>query len=94
MTTLTESLASYWAAARFEDLPADTIRLAKRFLLDTLAAGIAGARTDVVDAALAAAQAGTEGATGSGAVWGRSEKLPAPMAVATRWPTASPRSNA
>lgn len=81
MTTLTESLASYWAAARFEDLPADTIRLAKRFLLDTLAAGIAGARTDVVDAALAAAQAGTEGATGSGAVWGRSEKLPAPMAA-------------
>ena len=79
--TLTESLANYWAAARFEDLPADTVRLAKRFLIDTLAAGIAGARTDVVEAVLAAAQAGTEGAAGSASVWGRTEKLPAPMAA-------------
>lgn len=79
--TLTESLASYWAAARFEDLSADTVRLAKRFLIDTLAAGIAGARTNVVEAVLAAAHAGTEGAVGSATVWGRGEKLPAPMAA-------------
>jgi 2-methylcitrate dehydratase PrpD len=80
MTTLTESLASYWAAARFEDLPSDTVALAKGFLIDTLAAGIAGSRTDVVDAALKAAQSAAESA-GSGTVWGRSEKLPAPMAA-------------
>ena len=79
--TLTESLAGYWAAARFEDLPADTVRLAKRFLIDALAAGIAGAHTDVVEAVLAAAQAATEGAGGSATVWGRTEKLPAPMAA-------------
>ena len=51
--TLTESLADYWSAARYEDLPPETVRLAKRFLIDTLAAGIAGAHTEVVDAALA-----------------------------------------
>ena len=79
--TLTECLADYWAAARFEDLPADTVRLAKRFLIDTLAAGIAGAHTDVVEVVLAAARVGTEGAAGSSIVWGRSEKLPAPMAA-------------
>ena len=36
--TLTESLAGYWSAARYEDLPPETVRLAKRFMLDTLAA--------------------------------------------------------
>ena len=47
MTTLTEQLADYWSAARYEDLPPETVRLAKRFLIDTLAAGIAGASTEV-----------------------------------------------
>ncbi|MEO8202752.1 MAG: MmgE/PrpD family protein [Betaproteobacteria bacterium] len=79
--TLTESLADYWSAARYEDLPAETVRLAKRFLVDTLAAGIAGANTDVVDAALAAAQASVEATSGSATVWGRAETLPAPMAA-------------
>jgi 2-methylcitrate dehydratase PrpD len=62
--TLTENLASYWASARFEDLPADTVQLAKRFLIDTLSAGIAGAHTNVVKTVLAATEAGTEGAVG------------------------------
>ena len=79
--TLTETLADYWSAARYEDLPPDTVRLAKRFLLDTLAAGIAGAHTDVVDAALAAAQVSVEATTGSATLWGRAEKLPGPMAA-------------
>ena len=79
--TLAESLALYWSAARFEDLPADAVRLAKRFLIDTLAAGIAGAHTEVVDAALAAAQSAVESNTGSAAIWARKEKLPAPMAA-------------
>lgn len=79
--TLTESLADYWSTARYEDLPAQTVRLAKRFLLDTLAAGIAGAHTEVVDAALAAAQVSVEATSGSATLWGRSETLPAPMAA-------------
>jgi 2-methylcitrate dehydratase PrpD len=79
--TLTESLADYWSGARYEDLPPDTVRLAKRFLLDTLAAGIAGAKTEVVDAALSAAQIAVEARTGSATLWGRTEKLPAPMAA-------------
>ena len=79
--SLTESLANYWSAARYEDLPPETVRLAKRFLIDTLAAGIAGAHTEVVDAALAAAQVSVEATTGSATLWGRTEKLPAPMAA-------------
>ena len=79
--TLTETLADYWSAARYEDLPPDTVRLAKRFLIDTLAAGIAGAKTDVVDAALGAAQSAVEARSGSAALWGRPETLPAPMAA-------------
>lgn len=79
--TLTESLADYWSAARYEDLPPDTVRLAKRFLIDTLAAGIAGAHTEVVGAALRAAQVSVEATTGSATLWGRPEKLPGPMAA-------------
>ncbi len=79
--TLTETLADYWSAARYEDLPAETVRLAKRFLLDTLAAGVAGAHTEVVDAALSAAQVSVEATSGSATLWGRTETLPAPMAA-------------
>ena len=79
--TLTENLAQYWAAARYEDLPAESIRLAKRFLIDTLAAGIAGAETDVVAIVLRAAQTSLEGAAGSSVLWGQSATLPAPQAA-------------
>src|SRR5581483_2919438 len=79
--TLVERLAGYWAAARFDDMPAEAVRLAKRFLLDTLAAGIAGSHTDVADKAVAAARAGTETTAGSGVLWGRSDTLPAPQAA-------------
>ncbi len=80
-TTLTESLAAYWSGARFDDLPTDTVRLAKRFLIDTLAAGIAGAHTDVVAAAVAAARSATEATSGSAVLWGRTDTLPATMAA-------------
>jgi len=79
--SLTETLARYWAAARYEDMPAEAITLAKRFLLDGLAAGIAGADTDVAAAALRAAQACNEGAPGSAAVWGHRATLPPPLAA-------------
>ena len=81
MTTLTETLAQYWAVARYEDLPPESIRLAKRFLIDTLAAGIAGAHTEVAEIALRAAQTSLEGPAGSSVIWARSDTLPAPQAA-------------
>jgi 2-methylcitrate dehydratase PrpD len=79
--TLTEQLAAHWARARFEDLPAESIRLAKRFLLDTLAAGIAGSGSEVVTITLRAAHAGLETASGPSAIWGRDIALPPPHAA-------------
>ena len=55
--TLVERAADYWSTARYEDVTPEAIRLAKRFLLDTLAAGIAGSGSDVVDVAIKAARA-------------------------------------
>lgn len=81
MTTLTESLARYWASAGYEDLPADTVRMAKRFVLDTLAAGIAGASTDVASIVRETLTQSLGGATGQSIVWGRPERLPAPYAA-------------
>jgi 2-methylcitrate dehydratase PrpD len=79
--TLTEQLARYWSAVRYEDLPDEAIALAKRFLMDTLAAGLAGAGTEVVTAALRAARASCEASGGSAIVWGRHATLPAPLAA-------------
>ena len=79
--TLTEELAQYWSGARYEDMPAEAVRLAKRFLIDTLAAGIAGANTDVVEVTLRAARAASEGAPGSAAIWGRADTTTPPLAA-------------
>ena len=79
--TLVERAADYWSAARYEDLTPEAVRLAKRFLLDTLAAGIAGSGSDVVEVAIKAARAGTESTSGSAVLWGRSDTLPAPQAA-------------
>ncbi|MDB6000194.1 MAG: hypothetical protein JWP52_1893, partial [Rhizobacter sp.] len=78
--SLSEQLAAYWSAARFEDLPADIVHAAKRFLLDTLAAGVAGGYTEVVDSVVAAMHAGGSGA-GEAVLWGRADTLP-PAAAA------------
>jgi 2-methylcitrate dehydratase PrpD len=72
--TLTERLAAWWAPARYENLPASVVHAAKRFLLDTLAAGIAGGRTAVVDSVLRAMEAGA--GAGESVLWGRTERLP------------------
>jgi 2-methylcitrate dehydratase PrpD len=80
-STLTEHLARYWAAARYEDIPAESVRLAKRFLIDTLGAGIAGAGTDVAGIALRAVRASLESATGSSVLWAQSITLPAAQAA-------------
>ena len=79
--TQTEQLAAFWADARFGDVPAESIRLAKRFLIDTLAAGIAGAASEVVSIVLDAACFGLEADSGSSTVWGRDCTLPAPQAA-------------
>jgi 2-methylcitrate dehydratase PrpD len=85
--SLSEQLAAYWANARFEDLPAEVVHAAKRFLLDTLAAGVAGGRTSVVDSVVHAMQAGGSG-SGDAVLWGRRGTLP-PAAAALVNGTAS-----
>ncbi|MGH8263054.1 MAG: MmgE/PrpD family protein, partial [Steroidobacteraceae bacterium] len=79
--TLTERAALFWAGVTYDDLPAEAVRLAKRFLIDTLAAGIAGARTPVVASTIRAVQAGFEGSNGSAVVWGCDLRLPIPQAA-------------
>jgi 2-methylcitrate dehydratase PrpD len=79
--TLSEHLAAYWAAASFEDLPPDVVRAAKRFLLDTVAAGICGSRSEVAAAVLAALRSALEGGAGTARVWGQAQRLPAPAAA-------------
>ena len=79
--TLTESLANYWAPVRYEDLPCSTVALAKRFLIDNLAAAIAGSGSEVTLIALQAALAAAEGGTGSSVVFGHRTTLPAPLAA-------------
>lgn len=78
--SLSQQLAAYWAQARFEDLPPEVVHAARRFLLDTLAAGVAGGRTSVVESVVAAMHAGGSGA-GDSLLWGRGDTLP-PAAAA------------
>lgn len=85
--SLSGQLAAYWANARFEDLPAEVVHAAKRFLLDTIAAGTAGGATAVVDTVVRAMQAGGSG-SGDTVLWGRSDRL-APAAAALVNGTAS-----
>jgi len=42
MTTLAETLSSYASSLRYDDLPAETVRLAKRFIIDTLGCALGG----------------------------------------------------
>lgn len=78
--SLTERFAGYWSAAQVGDLPAEVVHAARRSLLDTLAAGVAGGATTVVDSVVAAMHAGGSG-VGSSTLWGRADTL-APAAAA------------
>ena len=42
MTTLAETLSNYASSLRYEDLPEETVHLAKRFIIDTLGCGLGG----------------------------------------------------
>jgi 2-methylcitrate dehydratase PrpD len=77
--TLSARLAGYWASARYDDLPAEVARAARFFFLDTVAAGVAGGHTEVVDSVAAGAAAAS--GTGHVALWGRTDKA-APAAAA------------
>jgi len=77
--SLSEQLAGYWSRARFEDLPPEVVHAAKRFLLDTLAAGAAGGMTEVVESVAAGARAAS--GAGDAVLWGRRDALP-PAAAA------------
>lgn len=85
--SLSAQLAAWWAQARFEDLPPEVVHAAKRFLLDTIAAGTAGGATEVVGTVVRAMQAGGSG-SGPAVLWGRPERL-APAAAALVNGTAS-----
>lgn len=77
--SLTESLAQYWANAGYDDLPSPAIRAAKRALLDTVAAGVGAAESDVVNSAVAGVRAmhgvANDGVSRGSPVWGRGEYL-------------------
>ena len=42
MTTLAETLSGYASSLRYDDLPAETVHLAKRFIIDTLGCALGG----------------------------------------------------
>ena len=42
MTTLAETLSEYASSLRYGDLPAETVHLAKRFIIDTLGCALGG----------------------------------------------------
>ncbi|HKU93715.1 MAG TPA: MmgE/PrpD family protein, partial [Vineibacter sp.] len=77
--TISQRLADYWAAASFDDLPPVVLAAAKRFLLDTLAAGVAGGNESVVSAVVDGARAAA--GSGDAVLWGRRDRLP-PAAAA------------
>ncbi len=66
-------LGSFVANARFEDVPTEIVEKAKRHILDTMGAGLAGATSEEAKRALAALLA-TDGA-GPSVVWGTRRKL-------------------
>ncbi|RZL91330.1 MAG: MmgE/PrpD family protein [Variovorax sp.] len=81
--TLTQQVARHWARRTFSDLSGTEVELVKQRLLDTLAAGVAGADTEEAKAvrhgmlAIHGQAIGTAGAV----LWGTNLFLPAPQAA-------------
>jgi len=68
--------------AQFIDLPQSSIDAAKKFILDTIGVGIAGAKAAYADDIVRAAQAwGGPAIAGSAHLMGRRQRLPAPSAA-------------
>lgn len=79
--TISEQLAGYWSGMSAGELPADVVAAAKRFILDTLACCVTGARTEAVDAVLAALEATGQSLQGPAHLWGRGGSLPVDRAA-------------
>ena len=71
--SISEQFAAYWATASLADMPDAAVKAAKRALLDTLAAGVAGGREPVVDAVADGARQAT--GAGEAVLWGRQDRL-------------------
>jgi len=77
--SISQNLARYWAAASLGDVTPAAISAAKRFLLDTLAAGVAGGREEVVQSVVEGIRLAS--GAGNAVLWGRTDSLP-PAAAA------------
>ena len=73
------AFARHAVRTRFGDLPADAVRKAKTFLLDSLGVGLAGTSDGNAGRVLAAAS--TWGSGADATAWGSGEQLPAPSAA-------------
>lgn len=74
-----DPLASHVARTTYGDLPADVVRAAKIFILDTFSCALAGSTGPLSNETLAAARAWGTG--DDAAVWARPDRLPAPSAA-------------
>jgi 2-methylcitrate dehydratase PrpD len=77
--SISQQLARYWATASLADVTPASVSAAKRFLLDTLAAGVAGGRESVVQSVVDGIRIAA--GTGDAVLWGRGDSLP-PAAAA------------
>jgi 2-methylcitrate dehydratase PrpD len=74
--SLTGQLARYWSEVRLEDIPPDVVATGKRFLLDTLAVGVRGAGSEVVEAVRRGVTNAFECERGSASLWGTNRTMP------------------
>lgn len=79
--SLTEALARYWSTARYEDLPAPVVAMAKSVLLDTLSVGVRGCDSEAVMAVRKGIANALECSSGSASLWGTADTLPASAAA-------------
>lgn len=79
MTTLVDRLSDYAQAMRFEDLPADVVRQAKRLVIDTLGCALGG--YDSAPARIARDIAGTVSADPGAAIIGSGARSSADLAT-------------
>lgn len=79
-TDAIETFADHVIATPIEAIPAEAIRAAKTFLLDSLGVGVAGTRADYVDEWIGGYRAVAQGP--GGRIWGLGGSLPTPAAAA------------
>lgn len=78
-TTVTEEAASFVETVRFEDIPAEAIRIGKRCIVDGLGLYVAGSEERTIEILIE--EALDYGGREDALLLGRSEKVPAPMAA-------------